>query len=497
MPWKVYQRDGRWCVHKKNPDGSPGEVVPGGCHSSQAQAMAQMRALYASERPDDGRPDDGLKQTRFQQLVSSLKELFGLSEPETDEAPDLFLWKEQGGRLRWLARYSNNFRDDDRPREIISSESHQRFVERVDKGLAPMPELWIWHVPEWKFGQADWVAYDDAGFAMASGIVDTGKERVAEWVAQQKGVRMSHGMPVSTIRRDPDDLTIIVEHETREISVLPEWAAANKFTGFVLDTTVKEADVTIPMEKARQLIEKWGADPALLDELQALNASDAEKAAGEQRDSKERDADDAPETPTPDDGRPDDGRPDESEQPASQLAKETPEANHDHTPEIPALDAAVEPPEEKDQPEPVPVVPTDAAKETGEATVELIRAEVAEVVVPILQQLTSMKQQLLEVSEGLSALSKERQELPTPAPEQPAVSADEQPAGAEALKDAPAASIAALIAERMRAVGASETVVDGRSSLARSKPKEAPAGGEINGPTPVPFINRILGGSGE
>jgi hypothetical protein len=447
--------------------------------------MAQMRALYASERPDDGRPDDGLKQTRFQQLVSSLKDLFGLSEPETDEAPDLFLWKEQGGRLRWLARYSNNFRDDDRPREIISSESHQRFVEQVDKGLAPMPELWIWHVPEWKFGQADWVAYDDAGFAMASGTVDVGKEGVAEWVAQQKGVRMSHGMPVSTIRRDAKDPTVIVEHETREISVLPEWAAANKFTGFLLDPTVKEADMTIPLEKTRQLIEQWGANPAMLDELQALNVQEAEKAAGEQRDSKE--LDEVPDKPEDEDKQVEQDPSQGSAAPVTDAATlaEVPDA------ESPSSEASVPasetetPPELPDQP-----VPTGQVKETDTPAEFATRAEVAEVVVPILQQMELMNQQLLKVSEGLSALNQAKEAR---APE--SSREGDVPVTEEQLKDAPAASVAALIAERMRAVGAPETALDGRSSLARSKPKEAPTGGEVNGPTPVPFINRILGGS--
>jgi hypothetical protein len=34
------------CVHKKNADGSPGELVK--CHSSKDQATAHLRALYAN-----------------------------------------------------------------------------------------------------------------------------------------------------------------------------------------------------------------------------------------------------------------------------------------------------------------------------------------------------------------------------------------------------------------------------------------------------------------
>lgn len=36
------------CVHKQNADGKAGDVVPGGCHKSEEEAKAHMRALYAN-----------------------------------------------------------------------------------------------------------------------------------------------------------------------------------------------------------------------------------------------------------------------------------------------------------------------------------------------------------------------------------------------------------------------------------------------------------------
>ena len=42
MPWQVYGK----CVHKKNPDGSRGELVK--CHETSAKAAAHARALYAN-----------------------------------------------------------------------------------------------------------------------------------------------------------------------------------------------------------------------------------------------------------------------------------------------------------------------------------------------------------------------------------------------------------------------------------------------------------------
>jgi hypothetical protein len=44
MPWHIVKRDDQWCVVKDD-DGSNE-----GCHDTEAEAQAQMRALYANER---------------------------------------------------------------------------------------------------------------------------------------------------------------------------------------------------------------------------------------------------------------------------------------------------------------------------------------------------------------------------------------------------------------------------------------------------------------
>lgn len=45
LPWKVFKKDDKYCVHKLTPEGEKGEEVT--CHDSEDSAMAQMRALYA------------------------------------------------------------------------------------------------------------------------------------------------------------------------------------------------------------------------------------------------------------------------------------------------------------------------------------------------------------------------------------------------------------------------------------------------------------------
>lgn len=89
-------------------------------------------------------------------------------------------YKDQGGTNRFVARYSNNFRDDDMPPEIISSKSHKQFEALVDAGLVEPPELWIWHEKLLKIGQSDWVAYDDEGFALAGGYFLEGTNELVE-----------------------------------------------------------------------------------------------------------------------------------------------------------------------------------------------------------------------------------------------------------------------------------------------------------------------------
>lgn len=210
-------------------------------------------------------------------VVDGVKSALGIQRSQ--EANQFFVWKEaETGQYWWLARYSNNIRDDDNPPEIISAKSHRRFVELVDKGLAPLPELWLWHIPDWKWGQAKSVAYDDDGFAIAMGTVDKGCEPVAEWAMAQKDLLTSHGMPRPIIRRDPEDPTIIIEHETREISPLFDWAAANKRTGFyIFDlSATKEDDMAIPAHKRDELL-KAGLAQEVLDALEAKNAAEAKE----------------------------------------------------------------------------------------------------------------------------------------------------------------------------------------------------------------------------
>ena len=165
-----------------------------------------------------------------------------------EHAPSFVLKEQSDGSYRWLAIYSNKFRDRDG--DIISDASHRRLDKMINDGTVPYPELWYWHVPGSRWGKADFHAYDDRGFSIAAGTVDVGKEHIAKAVSERGGVLVSHGMPIRFIERDPSDEHVITKHVTVEISPLPAERAANLLTGFNI---LSEDNMAIAKEKKEEL----------------------------------------------------------------------------------------------------------------------------------------------------------------------------------------------------------------------------------------------------
>jgi hypothetical protein len=221
---------------------------------------------------------------------------------EDDPPTSFMLIKGHGDQWLWFAKYSNKFRDRDNPPEIISEESHMGFAEKVNKGLAPYPELWLWHIPGTTWGKANWVGYDSSGYALAAGFVYPEYNEVAETLSSKKDIALSHGMPISTIVRDENDPSIIVGHETREISPLPLSVAANKMTGFVLfeenvmSDEVKQKGIS-PEDKSK-LTDVLGISPDVIGAMEDANAAQAKEAEELGIESKEADdvVEDAPVT---------------------------------------------------------------------------------------------------------------------------------------------------------------------------------------------------------
>jgi hypothetical protein len=381
---------------------------------------------------------------RILNSINAFKEtIIGFFTSETNDGGDLMVWKEiDTDQYRWFGRFSNNFRDEDKPPEIISEASHKYFIDRVEKGLAPMPELRIWHVPEWTIGQADWLAYDDAGndagFTLASGTFIKGLDDVAEWLLGQKKVLMSHGMPPWSIKYDSTDPSIIVQHESKEVSVLPDFAAANKLTGFAV--LAMEEDMAIPKDKKDILINQWKADPAMLDRLEAMNVKVASLAKEAGLESKE------------------------------QATKEETVENED----------GVKVATETANTEGVVTQTTDttvASATTATPTDFPTRQEIVEAVAAIL---TPMAERLDALETSIDGFTKAVKELQK----------DQDEQIKQTIDNTPAASLSALIMQRV--VGNPDAELDGRKSLAKSKPQETPVNNRTIG---VPFLDNMLSGS--
>lgn len=407
------------------------DIPPSVLSSVKRRLVAEFRRL--------GVPDN--------QIPNSVKEL----SMGDDSGSGMMLWKEANtDRLRWLTIYSNNFRDDDNPSEIISEQSHKSFVELVDEGIVDYPELWLWHVPGTAWGKADWVAYAD-GFALASGYVYPGYESVAESLSKEADLRVSHGMFKALLVRNKQNRSVIDFHITHEISPLPGWAAANKLTSFeILDKG--EATMPLPEDKVNWLKERGLTDEqiAALDGNITFLGANARKAGIESKEQSEA---------------------------AEEVAQEQTEA------ETPAAEKAAKPKdgeemEEGEEKETAKKESSEAAAETPVyATREEVAAAVTELVGPVLAEIKSISDQLTAATKELSELKKS--------------DAEKVAALKEATPTRSQLSLSELIAQNL--IGKETTRVDGRTALGKDSPAETKQAAPAF--TGVPFVDQLIQGT--
>ncbi len=375
---------------------------------------------------DKSEKDINKKEGVIEKIAGRVIDLLTHNKEKGEDQEETFMvFKDDQGNLRWIAKYSNNFRDDER--EIIAEKSHRRFVDLVDKGLAPYPELYIWHEKDWKIGVADWLAYDDAGYAVASGPIDKEAEEVALWLNKLKDIRTSHGMPRSTIKRDKEDPSVIVEHESREVTVIPKSRAANKLTGWVTIEKDLQEDRMIPEKKKKQLTDQWGIDPGILESLEKANEAEANAAEEIGIDRKDIDEEEAPQ------------------------------------------DEAVE----KDEESP------EAETEEEELKTFATKEEVSDALAMVAKALSK---QISELSAKIDSAEKNVEKEVE-----------------KKMTEIPSASVSAMLAKKLSITNedgnAEEVEVDGRTKLAKSKPKEAPE--KVKERTGIPFVDQMLSQEGE
>lgn len=199
-------------------------------------------------------------------------------EKQEPKENGLMIWKD-GERYRWASIFTNKYRDEDLPPEILSEAAHEEFVKAVEKGEEPYPELWHWHTPGTRWGITDVLHYDKStGFMVASGWIDNGHEKEAEAVlALEEPIKTSHGMPQEFIKREDEDKSVITNYVSREISDLPARYAANQLTGFNI---IKEVDENMIPEEKKAYFRSVGMAEDTIEALEADMGAKAKEAEG-------------------------------------------------------------------------------------------------------------------------------------------------------------------------------------------------------------------------
>jgi hypothetical protein len=166
-----------------------------------------------------------VKQNILERVVEAVKDILN---PQPDSA--FTVQKDLNGNWRWMATFTNNFKDRDG--EIISEKALDDYIERVNSGLIPLPELWLGHIEGTKHGQADMV-FGVGSFVSAVGSFDNTPDALKAVDYYKKNaskVSLSHGFtfPSWGLKNGIYDVVNVFE-----ISVLPApLVASNPFTEF-------------------------------------------------------------------------------------------------------------------------------------------------------------------------------------------------------------------------------------------------------------------------
>lgn len=156
----------------------------------------------------------------------------------------------------WVAVWANNAKDLDH--EWFSDAANQRYVDAIDRGEWPLPELWYWHVPA-VGGKALWVDKIDHVMLAVGQFHDTPVGR-AQQAYYASGKAADHGVSHGYIfPRSAYVNHTYHDYRTFEISPLPAAVAANPYNAFEVKDTLMNA------EKQRKLEEILG--PALAAEV--------------------------------------------------------------------------------------------------------------------------------------------------------------------------------------------------------------------------------------
>ncbi len=424
MPYKAFPEGSQHCVYKIDSDGNKtGKSL--GCHDKKSEADDQVAALYASENKN--KPPDGMLE-----LIKSRP---------SKGAAGFVVYKSQDGKTRWLARFSNNIRDDDHPvKEILSGEAQRRFAYMVTKGLVPYPDLWVWHEEQWLIGKSDWIATDEVDgivFNLASGEVYPHAEEVAVTLGNMEDMGMSHGMIPEYMERDDEDPSVITGFVSKELSILPRWSAANKFTSVHIFNT--ESQKMVKDEKKAALDSKSPGAASLLGIIEQSNAEIAGDVKGLGLETKEK------------------GESEEEKETGEDTAQEAP-ANETDSKQADEGEAETQDPVDQKE-EGVDETETAESDDAEQKSSGVDRDEVVAALKAVGDRLGDIETAIINVNERVQSL----EEGETRRKEQPV---------AKSLVELISGSSEQERGGLKSVIGSKQTKVDGRSSLAKSKPEE-------------------------
>lgn len=189
-----------------------------------------------------------------------------------DKALGKSSFKAIGNRL-WVASYTNSFLDRDN--DILTRKSHKGYVDRVQRGYVPMPELRFYHIPGTKHGKGLWVDLVEIDKESPVAVVtlgefdDTPSGRAAEnhyLKAGPKSYKMSHGFfSPEWAMQEKSGKRLIDAYNTFEITTLPadHNAASNLFTDFGIQEGLK----MMTPEVKQDILERFGQE--MIDQFEA------------------------------------------------------------------------------------------------------------------------------------------------------------------------------------------------------------------------------------
>ena len=327
MPYMLVRSGDAWFVHKKREDGKPGKRM----HRrpmNRTRATEYMRALYASEDKEMDNMEN--HSVEYPVVTHNEQEVPASQDRGADTLVSAF--RELDDNL-WIAFYTNNFID--LTGEIFSERAIDEYIEAVDSGEYPHPDLLFWHIPV-RIGKAQWVGrvgHTVAAVGTYDGVdPDITTKFRAFFKTTPQPLFTSHGFFYNP--RDKVD-GVFERFRTFEISVIPyEGVPANPMTMF----KNIEADMThVDETKKAKLVEILGEELAdkfidiaqrYSDEIKTLGLNFREFSPLAVEVGNEGDAQpEAPTvTPTPEEAIPDLEVPDIEKQDTVQIDANNPEA---------------------------------------------------------------------------------------------------------------------------------------------------------------------------